>query len=127
MKKRCIIFLVLMVILLVASCGPRLPEITDEQKTQAAQVMEDEPGVTGATINQKGRKLSLSITVESDTSEIRARLLAEKFITMMMYYGPESHLKWEEGIFDYLVTIVDPNEQIIMQGEKTSEADHITW
>jgi len=127
MKKWYIIFSVLMVILLAASCGPRLPEITDEQKTQAVQVMKNEPGVIDATINQKGKELSLSITVEFDTPEIRAKLLAEKFITMMMYYGPESHLKWEEGIFNYSVTIIDPNEQIIMQGDKVSESDHITW
>ena len=127
MKKWYIIFSVLMVILLVASCGPRLPEITDEQKAQAVQVMKNEPGVIDATINQKGKELSLSITVEFDTSEVRAKLLAEKFIITVMYYGPEPYLEWEEGIFDYLVTIIDPNEQIIMQADKVSESDHITW
>ena len=133
MKKWYIILAVLMVILLAISCGPStpLPEITDDQKAQAVQAMKDEPGVIDAAIHQEGKDLSLAIMVEFDISEIRAKLLAEKFINMVMLYDPEESPveggKWEEGIFDYLVTVINPNEEVMDQGAKVSFADHITW
>ena len=129
MKKRYIVFAILMVILLAISCGPGTPppEITDDQKAQAVQAMKDEPGVIDAAIHQEGEDLSLAIMAEFDTPEVRAKLLAKKFINMVMLYGPEDQLNWEEGIFDYLVTVIYPDEQVIVQGAKVSFADHITW
>lgn len=92
--------------------------------------MKDEPGVIDAAIHQEGKDLSLAIMVKFDTPEIRAKLLAEKFINMVMLYGPEGSSvrgKWEEGIFDYLVTVINPDEKVVVQGAKVSFADHITW
>jgi len=129
MKKWHLIPCLLALMLLAISCGPSAPppELTQEQKAQAIRVIMDEPGVIDAAISQKGKTLSLAIIVEYNTIEVRAKFLAEKFINMMMKYGPENEFKWKEGIFDYLVTVCYPNQEIIVQGAKVSFADHITW
>jgi len=129
MKKWHLIPCLLALMLLVISCAPTAPplQLTEQQKAEAAQVIMDESGVIDAAIIQEGENLSLAIVVEFDTPEIRAKFLAEKFINMVMKYGPENQFEWEKGIYDYLVTIVNPNEQIIVQGYKANHRDYITW
>jgi len=131
MKKRCIVFAILMVILLAISCGPSAapPQITEEQINLAIQGIKDHPGVRDAYAGQDGKELNLVVIVDYGTSKERAKELGDSFVRLVKTYGPEPVPSKEigEGIFDYLVGVYYPNKEMVVMGAKVSSADHITW
>jgi hypothetical protein len=131
MKRGCIAFAILMVILLAISCGPSAPppQITEEQINLAVQGIKEYPDVQDAAVCQEGEKLSLVVIVDYGTSEERAKELGDDFVRLVKTFGPEPAPSKEigEGMFDYIIGVAYPNEEIVATGAKVSFADHITW
>jgi len=131
MKKWYIILTVLIIVLLVISCGPSAPppELKDEQKNLAILSIKEYPEVRDAAVLQKGKELSLAVIVDYATSEARAREIGDSFVRLVKNFGPEPAPAKEigKGTFDYMIAVAYPNEKIVVQGAKVSSADHITW
>jgi len=131
MKRGCIAFAILMVILLAISCGPSAPppQITEEQINLAVQGIKEYPDVQDAAVHQEGKELSLVVIVDYGTSEKGAKELGDNFVRMVKTFGPEPAPSKEigEGMFDYMIGVAYPNEEMVAIGAKVSFADHITW
>ena len=122
---------ILALMLLLISCGPTAPppEVTNEQKNLAIQGIKEYSEVLDAAVTQDGKKLSLVLIVNYATSEETAKQLGDNFVRMVKTFGPESAPSKiiGKGMFDYLIGVYYPNEQLIVMGAKVDFADHITW
>ncbi len=131
MKKWHLVIAVLSIVLLAISCGPTTPppEISDDAKSMAIDGIMGYDRVRDAAILQDGRKLSLVIIVDYGTSEEYAKQLGDNFVRMVKAFGPEPAPGKiiGEGMFDYLVGVYYPNEELVVMGAKVSFSDHITW
>ena len=121
---------------LFAACAPEeAPKITELGKTTAINEIKAYPKVIDTAIAQDGYELSLAIIVPKGTSEARAKELGDAFVRLVKTFGlldsgkrePAPSKEIGEGIFNYLITVVYPDQTIIVQGAKVSFATHITW
>lgn len=107
--------------------GP--PDITEFDKTIAINQIKAYPEILDAAIGQDGNELSLVLIVEYGTSEELAKQLGDNFVRMVKTFGPEPAPGKiiGEGMFNYLVGVYYPNEELVAMGAKVSFATHITW
>ena len=106
------------------------PVRIDEQVQQLAlSVIKGYSEVVDAAISQDGRKLSLAIVVRSATSKARAKELGDNFVRSVKSFSPDAPPSKDigTGMYDYLVTVVYPDEAIVAQGAKASNSARITW
>lgn len=129
MKKWYLVPAVLTIMLLPISCGAPAPEVTEVQKSLAIQAIEDYPEVRDAAVAQEGSDLTLAIIVDYGTSEERAKELGDNFMRLVKTFSEDElpHKKIGKGIYNYLVGVAYPNEELIVMGAKDSCSDHITW
>lgn len=106
-----------------------VPEITEFDKTTAINQIKAYPEVLDAAVEQDDKELSLVLIVEHGTSEELARQLGDNFVRLVKTFGPEPApgKVIGEGMFNYLIGVYYPNEELIAMGSKVSFATYITW
>lgn len=121
----------LLVSMLLVACGGSepAPALTNEMKNLAVQSIMEYPQVRDAAISQDGDSLSLAIVVDYSVSEEYAHKLGNNFVRMAKSFGPGPNPGREvgEGVYDYLVTVVYPNQDRIALGAKVKSSPRITW
>lgn len=129
MKKWCLGFVVLAIMLPVISCGPSAPPLTETQKSLAIETIKDYPRVRDAAVVQDGSDLTLAIIVDYATSEEYAKELGDNFVRLVKTFSEDEspHKRIGKGIYNYLVGVYYPNEELVVMGAKSSTSDHITW
>ena len=85
--------------------------------------------VLDAAISKSGDSYSLVVIVESGTSASLARDLGRTFIRLIKLAGPDDNPDNElgTGLFDYIISVVYPDESKVVQGEKLRGSIRITW
>ncbi len=131
MKKKLIIGLILVMLLVPVSCATPAPapELTEQQKALAIQVIKDQPDVQDAAVAPNGNRLSLAIIVDYATSKERAKELGDAFVRLVKTFGPEPDpgKMIGGGTFEYLITVATPDGKVIVQGAKVSFSEYISW
>ena len=116
---------------LLISCEPLPPpiEITDDVISTAISQITQYEGVVDTTIEQEGRDVSLVIVVDYETSEEYAKQLGNTLIRLIKK-SSEDKIPLTQigpGIYNYYVSVIDPNKERIIFGAKVTTAWHITW
>ena len=105
------------------------PVVTTKQKNLAIRTIKDYSAVKDAAVVQEGRNLDLSITVDYATPEENARELGNNFVRLIQTLGPEAMpgAVVGKGMFNYLVGVYYPSEEMLAMGTKPRTSDRITW
>ena len=105
------------------------PVVTRKQKNLAIRTIKDYSAVKDAAVVQEGRNLDLSITVDYATPEENARELGNNFVRLIQTLGPEAMpgAVVGKGMFNYLVGVYYPSEEMLAMGTKPRTSDRITW
>ena len=99
------------------------------RRDMAVQVIEDYPEVREAAISHAGNEVSMAIVVDYATNEARGRELGDNFVRSYKSLSDDDSpgVKIGRGKYNYLITVVLPNEKVLAQGAKVSFADRISW
>ena len=126
--KMMITCLTILFVLACETSGPT-PTLTESQKDLAIQSIMGYSEVRDAAISQNGQDLSLAVMVDYATSVVRAKELGDNFVRMTKSFGPGPTPGKEigKGVFDYLITVIYPNEEIVALGAKVRFSPKITW
>ena len=123
--------IVVLALLSLVSCAPTAtpPTLTEAQKDMAVSQIREYTEVLDAAIAQEGKRLSLALVVSHGITESRAKELGDSFVRLVKTFGPGPAPSKEigKGTFDFLITVVYPDETIIVQGAKAATSEHITW
>ncbi len=120
---------VILALLLTAACTGGAPTLSESAKDLAIDEIMGYPEVLGAAVGQDGMRLTLALVVPFGASESAAKDAGEDFVRVVKSLGLESAPAKElgKGDFDYLVTVVYPDETVIVRGVKVSTSPRITW
>ena len=120
---------VILALLLTAGCGGGPPTLSESAKDLAIDEIMGYPDVLVAAVGQDGRQLTLAVVVAFGSAEPAAKDVGDDFVRVVKSFGPESAPAKEigKGEFDYLVTVVYPDETVIVRGSKVGNSARITW
>lgn len=131
MRKRYLIPATFAVMLLALMCRQTAlpPVVTKKQKDLAIRTIKDYSAVKSAAVVQEGRNLDLTITVDYATPEENAKELGNNFVRLLQTLGPEAMpgAVVGKGMFNYLVGVYYPSEEMLAMGTKPRTSDRITW
>lgn len=85
--------------------------------------------VKESAIAQDGVTVSLIVIVNYQTSDEKAKELGDSFVRMVKTLSNDTNPSKEigEGIYNYLITVAYPTEEVIVQGAKAGISPKITW
>jgi len=131
MRKWFPIALIITALPLLISCEPLPPpiEIADDLIHTAINQLMQYEGVVDTTIEQEGRDVSLVIIADYETSEEYAKHLGETLIRLIKKSSKDKIPLTQigPGIYNYYVSVIDPNKERIIFGAKVTTAWEITW
>lgn len=109
-----------------------VPEMGQTEKDLACSLLKDYyPEVRDAAVTQKSTNelAVLTAIVNYGTNEARAIEIGTKFVTMLKTYCNDGFPMdgIGKGKYNYKVSIFEPDLKPIVMGEKSPEAEEITW
>ena len=112
-----------------ATATPASSRLSTDASNLAVGSIEGYTDVLEAAISQDGKTLSLVLVLRPGVSKSRAQQLGDNFVRSTKSFGPgpAPGAAIGAGIFDFLVTVVYPDETVVAQGAKARSASSINW
>ncbi|MDP6581699.1 MAG: hypothetical protein QF681_13680 [Vicinamibacterales bacterium] len=110
--------------------GPEFPILTEPEETRALAGIRADSQVLDADVDQRGRRVALSLVVPSDTPPGIARALGERFLLLVKTIAsaePDPDDGVGAGDFDYIVRVGTPTETVLAEGGKATSDTRINW
>ena len=113
-----------------ATRRPSRPTISNAKAQDLAiQSIKQEVLVLDAAIGQEGNRFSLALVVNQATNQFGARQLGERFVRMFKTFSDDTNPGTQIGTgkYDYIITVVYPDQSRIAVGAKASSSTGIRW
>lgn len=127
------VFLIIGIIVIrqvACNTDKEIPQISQYAIDESISIIKEYKQVKDAGITQKEDKLSLVVIMSYGTTVAYAKNIGDNFVRLIKSYneieeGP--HKEIGEGVFEYAIFVVDPNEKDIASGIKLASQKDIIW
>lgn len=105
------------------------PKLKEKEKLLAIKLIKQKDKVKDAGISQNNGIINLTLIIDYGTSKKRAKELGDGFIRMVKTHSldvnPEE--KIGRGVYTYIIVVVYPNKEEVVNGIKELSSESITW